>query len=95
MNASDLLLDQWTQQVKEVFPKLHHYQQETLAFVVQGIIQSGNAVMQRVSEAIWEYTESDTKMVSHERRLQRFIANDRFDVEVHWKDFIQKILLYW
>ncbi len=35
MNASDLLLDQWTQQVKEVFPKLHYYQQETLAFVVR------------------------------------------------------------
>ncbi len=95
MNASDLLLDQWTQQVKEVFPKLHYYQQETLAFVVQGIIQSGNAVMQRVSEAVWEYTESETKMVSHERRLQRFVANDRIDVEVHWKDFIQKILPYW
>ena len=95
MNASDLLLDQWTQQVKDVFPNLHHYQQEALAFVVQGIIQSGNAVMQRVSEAVWEYTSSETKIVSHERRLQRFVANDRIDVEANWKDFIQKILPYW
>src|SRR5436853_5039994 len=56
MNAFDLLLDQWTQQVKEIFPALHHSQQQSIAFCVQGIIQSGNAVMQRVAEAVWEHS---------------------------------------
>lgn len=95
MNASNLLLDQWTKQVKELFPNLHQYQQETLAFVVQGIIQSGNAVMQRVSEAVWEYFDSDTKLVSHERRFQRFVANDRIEVEENWKSFLQQVLPFW
>src|SRR5205085_9177843 len=54
MNASDLLLDQWAHQVKEIFPNLHHYQQQALAFSVQGVILSGNAVMQRVAEEVWE-----------------------------------------
>ena len=35
MDASDVLFDQWSQQVKEVFPELHSYQQETLAVCVQ------------------------------------------------------------
>jgi hypothetical protein len=95
MNAFDVLLDQWSQQVKEIFPTLHTYQQEGLAFAVQGIIQSGNAIMQRVAETVWEYLSSETKMVSHERRLQRFIANDRIEVEACWKEFLQNTLPFW
>jgi hypothetical protein len=95
MNASDLLLEQWNQQVKEMFPNLHSKQQETLAFIVQAIIQSGNAVMQRVAEAAGEYLSSETKIVSHERRLQRFVANDRMKVEGCWKEFQEKILPFW
>ncbi len=95
MNASDLLLDQWTRQVKEVFPQLHSYQQHAIAFSVQGIVQSGNAVMQKVAETAWEHLSSETKMVSHERRLQRFVANDRIDVEECWKDFLQHVLPFW
>ena len=95
MNAFDVLLDQWSQQVKELFSHLHPYQQEALAFAVQGIIQSGNAVMQRVAETVWEHLSSETKMVSHERRLQRFVANDRIEVEACWKEFLQNILPFW
>ena len=34
MEAPDLLLKQWTHQVKELFPKLHGHQQKSLAFAV-------------------------------------------------------------
>src|SRR5207302_11113529 len=95
MNAFDLLLDQWTQQVKEIFPALHHSQQQSIAFCVQGIIQSGNAVMQRVAEAVWEHSSSETKMVSHERRFQRFVANERIEVESCWNSFLQEVLPFW
>jgi len=95
MNACDLLLDQWDQQVKEIFPNLHHYQQQALAFSVQGVILSGNAVMQRVAEEVWEHLSSETKMVSHERRMQRFVANERIEVEACWKEFLQKVLPFW
>lgn len=95
MNAFDVLLAQWSQQVKEIFPNLHQYQQESIAFCVQTLIQSGNAVMQRVAETAWEYVSSETKMVSHERRLQRFVANDRIEVEACWKEFLQQVLPFW
>src|SRR5437667_9935408 len=95
MNACDLLLDQWDQQVKEIFPNLHHYQQQALAFSVQGVILSGNAVMQRVAEEVWEHLSSETKLVSHERRLQRFVANERIEVEACWKEFLQQVFPYW
>jgi len=95
MNASDLLLDQWEHQVKELFPTLHSFQQDTLAFIVQSLIQSGNAVMQRVAETAWEYLGSQTKMVSHERRLQRFVANERIEVDGCWKHFLETTLPVW
>jgi len=71
MDASDLLLEHWIRQVKELFPNLHSYQQETIAVCVQGIVQSGNAVMQRVAETLWEHLSSETKLVSYERRKLR------------------------
>ena len=51
--------------------------------------------MQRVGEACWEYSSSETKMVSHERRLQRFVANERIEVEGCWKGFLQHVLPCW
>lgn len=95
MDASDLLLDQWSQQVKEAFPCLHAYQQKTIACCVQGIIESGNAVMQRVAETVWEHLGSDTKLVSHERRLQRFVANEAIEVNACWEQFLQHVLPFW
>jgi hypothetical protein len=95
MNSSDVLLTQWSQQVKEIFPFLHSNQQKTLAFVVQGLMESGNAVMQRVAEAMRDALSSETKMVSHERRLQRFVANERIDVEACWKAFLELVLPLW
>lgn len=95
MDASDLLLDHWTRQVKELFPKLHSYQQESIALCVQGVVQSGNAVMQRVAETLWEELSSETKLVSYERRLQRFVANERIEVQTCWNDFLRQVLPAW
>lgn len=95
MNAFDLLLDQWQRQVKELFPHLHSYQQEALAFAVQGVVASGNAVMQRVAEEVWEQGSSASKMLSHERRLQRLVANERIDVAACWSRFMEQVLAFW
>jgi Transposase DDE domain len=95
MDAFDVLLDQWSEQVKEIFPTLHSYQQKAFAFAIQGLVQSGNAVMQRVAEAVWENSSSETKMVSHERRLQRFVANEHINVQECWKEFLQRVLPFW
>jgi hypothetical protein len=95
MNAFDSLLAQWNEQVKEIFPRLHSYQQQSLAFCVQGILFTGSAVMQQIAEAVCEAMDNDTTMVSHERRLQRFASNDHIEVEACWTDFLQHLLPFW
>ncbi len=95
MDASDLLLDQWSQQVKELFPSLHAYQQKTIALCVQGMIESGTAVMQHIAEILWENLGGETKMVSYERRLQRFVDNKNIEVESCWRQFLQHVLPFW
>src|ERR1700753_1056724 len=95
MNAFDLLLPQWNEQVKEIFPRLHAYQQQSLAFCVQSILLTGSAVMQHIAETVHDRMDNDTAMVSHERRLQRFVSNDHIDVEACWTDFLQHILPFW
>jgi len=95
MDASDVLFEHWSRQVKELFPNMHSYQQETIAVCVQGIVQSGTAVMQRVAETLWEQLSGETKAVSYERRLQRFVANERIEVESCWNDFLEQVLPYW
>jgi hypothetical protein len=92
MNPYELVLTHWTEQVKELFPQLHPYQQKTLAICVQGIVQAGTAVMQKVAETLGEYLDSDTKIVSHEKRLQRFSENERIEVDACWKTFLATIL---
>ncbi len=95
MDASDLFLTHWTKQVKELFPHAHSYQQESLALCVQGVVQAGSAVMQQVAETLWEQLSSDTKMVSYERRLQRFASNERIVVEEWWQSFLTQVLPFW
>jgi hypothetical protein len=51
--------------------------------------------MQRVAETVWEQLASETKLVSYERRLQRFVANERIEVEACWRTFLQQVLPYW
>ena len=94
MNPFEVVLAHWHKQVKELFPQLHSYQQETLAYCVQGIVQTGSAVMQRVTETMTEYLDSETKMTSHERRMQRFAENERIDVDKCWEMFLETILPY-
>ena len=50
--------------------------------------------MQKVAETMTEYLDSETKMVSHERRMQRFTENERIDVDKCWKTFLETILPY-
>src|SRR5258706_4417149 len=49
MEAPSVLLEQWTRQVKELFPHLHGHQQKGLAFAVLGIALTGEAVLQRLA----------------------------------------------
>jgi hypothetical protein len=82
----------WHEQLKELLTGIHGHQKKTLAFFVLGIVLSGCAVMQRVAETLSERGLSEAKMSSIERRLARFIANERIVVPVIWKRFLEQVL---
>jgi hypothetical protein len=95
MDASTLLWERWRSQVKELFPKIHGHQKKTLALFVIGIVLAGSAVLQRVAEGISLQGINPAKMTSIERRLARFLANDRIVVNKIWEDFLSQVLPFW
>lgn len=95
MEAPSLLLEQWTRQVKEIFPHLHGHQQKGLAFAVLGIALTGEAVLQRLAEEISLQELSEATMPSLERRGPRLIVNERIDPLQCWQAFLQQILPFW
>jgi Transposase DDE domain len=95
MDASDVLLAQWTQQVKQIWSGMHQYRQESLALAVLGIVLTGNAVMQRVAETLQERLSEPCKMTSYERRLQRLIDNEDVPVKASWERFLEHSLPFW
>ena len=92
MDAVSVLWRNWQEQMSELLTGLHGHQKKTLAFFVLGIVLSGCAVLQRVAETLSERGISEAKMTSIERRLARFIANERIVVPVIWNLFLAQIL---
>jgi hypothetical protein len=88
MDASAVLWERWRAQVKDLMPAIHGHQKKTLAFFVIGIVLSGSAVLQRVAESLSLQGINPAKMTSIERRLARFLANDRVVVTKIWDDFL-------
>ena len=86
MDACSVLWTNWQEQFKELLPGIHGQQKKTLALFVLGVL-SGSAVMQRVAETLGERGLSQAKMTSIQRRLARFIANERIVVPLIWKLF--------
>jgi hypothetical protein len=95
MEAPSLLLEQWTRQVKEIFPHLHGHQQKSLAFAVLGMALTGEGVLQRMAEEISLLDLSEATMPSIERRLQRLMVNERIDPFTCWQAFLAQILPFW
>jgi hypothetical protein len=92
MDTCSVLWTNWQEQLKELLTGIHGHQKKTLAFFVLGIVLSGSAVMQRVAETLGERGLSQAKMTSIERRLARFIANERIVVPLIWKRFLAQVL---
>jgi hypothetical protein len=95
MDAPIVLWERWLAQVKDLCPEIHGHQKKTFAFFVLGIVLSGSAVLQRVAEKLSLQGVSKAKMTSIERRLARFIANDRVVVSKVWKQFLASVLPFW
>jgi hypothetical protein len=95
MDASAVVWERWSAQVKELLPGIHGHQKKTLALFVIGIVLSGSAVLQRGAESLSLHGINPAKMTSIERRLARFIANDRVRVTKIWEGFLSQVLPFW
>lgn len=93
MAAPTVFWDAWREQVKPLFPMLHGHQQKALAWMVRGIVLSGSAVLQRMAEGL--YGIGSTTMPSIERRLARFVANERITPTLVWNEFLAQVLPFW
>ncbi len=90
MNAFTPLCTAWYEQVKAFFTSLHGHQSKSLAMFVLGAIRAESIVIQRVAEAL--LAESDAKASSIERRLERFLSNDRIETEKTWNDLLDEVM---
>jgi hypothetical protein len=90
--VSSLLCDVWQNQVKDFFTQLHGHQSKTLAMFVWGAIKAKSIVIPLVAEEL--LAESEAKASSIERRLERFLSNDRIDVEKTWDELLAQVLPY-
>jgi hypothetical protein len=95
MDASAVLWERGRAQVKDLFGGMHGHQKKTLALFVIGMVLAGRAVLQRVAESVSVHGINPAKMTSIERRLARFIANDRVVVTKIWNDFLSEVLPFW
>ena len=82
----------WQKQVKDFFTQLHGHQSKTLATFVLGVIKAKSLVIPLVAEELLK--ESEAKASSIERRLERFLSNDRIDTEKTWDALLAQIMPY-
>lgn len=94
MNAPVVLWETWHEQVKQVLEGIHGHQKKGLALLVLGIILSESVVLQRIAESVQQAGSSEAKMPSIERRLARFVANERIEVSKIWKQLVAQFLPY-
>src|SRR5438046_9125173 len=90
MDAFKPLCQVWHEQVKQFFTKLHGHQSKVLAMFVLGAIKAESIVIQKVAEAL--LAESEAKAPSIERRLERFLSNERIETEKRWHHLFQKVI---
>ncbi len=92
MNAFSPLCEVWHEQVKEFFTQLHGHQSKTLALFVLGAIKAESIVLPRVAEAL--LAESEAKAPSIERRLERFLSNEKIETAETWDELLSQIMPY-
>lgn len=92
MKAFSPLCRVWHQQVKTFFRGLHGHQSKTLAMFVMGAIRAESIVLPKVAEAL--LAESEAKASSIERRLERFLSNQKIDTKTVWNTLLEQVMPY-
>ncbi len=78
------------EQVKGFFQELHGHQSKIFSLFVMGAIRAESIVLPKVAEALLE--EIDAKTPSIERRLERFLSNEKIQTAKIWDTFLKSVL---
>jgi Transposase DDE domain len=91
MNALSMLSD-WRREVqKTLLPELHGHQSKVMADLSFAMTVAQHCQSGKLAVA----TPGHAKPVSVKRRLQRYLANDRIDLETTWSELARAILAGW
>lgn len=91
MTPSLPLLQTWTEQLGELLPQERQRRIRALALFSLGMIQAETVRLHRVAAAL----PLPATVPSTERRLQRFLANDRVGVRTLWQPLLPHLLAGW
>jgi hypothetical protein len=90
ISMSRVLCQAWQKQVQEFFTRLHGHQSKTLALFVLGAIKAKRLAIPLIAEEL--LGESEAKASSIERRLERFLSNQRIEVEQTWEELLSQVM---
>lgn len=85
------LLYQWEREISKQFPALGRWQVWTLAFFSYGIIVAQTCWLNKVAQALSGHAEAS----SLERRLQRWLANDRLALSTLLTQWVKWVVALW
>lgn len=88
---NSLLLYQWTREVDKHFGGLGRWQIIGLALFSYGVVLAQSCRLGQVAS----YLTAGRGTASMERRLQRWLANERWSVEAQWAGWISWVLSRW
>jgi hypothetical protein len=90
LSMSSVVCEAWQRQVQAFFTSFYGHQSKALAWFVLGAIRAKSVVLPQVAEAL--LAESEAKVSSIERRLERFLSNPRIDVKEVWEELLTQVL---
>ncbi len=85
------LLYQWIEHIDKAFPQLGRWQKVGLALLVYGVVLAQSCTLSRVAQGL----SKGEKAGNVERRLQRWIANPRLEMDAVFPHWIGWVMRQW
>jgi hypothetical protein len=88
---NSILLYQWSEAIDKAFPSLGRWQVQTLAWFSYGVLLAHSCTLSRVVQQLTGQADAS----SGERRLQRWLANERIELATLFENWIKWVLRLW